>query len=913
MVSRRHSYHCPEVETPAMVAGPSSPRRVSQPSLPAGMLDVEIPICPPSPHTPTAGRKKRAKLPKDKRKKSRGPRGKMVDNTSSDGTDRTNKPPVRRNSRVDAGANQQRRNSRGNSIGSNGNSVGAGSRASRRRGNSIGSNGNSVGAGSRNSAGAISRNSAGAVSRSSRRSGASRQRNSKIQQVVIPADETDNNSVNESPMASPLSSPLASPTLQSPTKDSKKKRRGKKHRFNSEQFGVVIIEDCDSPKPGQQVATEEETEDSPRYPTPYDKSPSTKLTTSPYYDDKEEEEKQQSAQFTALTEPTTLLDDDDFTADTPQPQPRELRQPRSPGKLAKKKVVKENLVKTEEDTNKPEETKKRTKSKSKTRTRRPSRNTRKKEKEKEPEASKANAAWGTEPMGLQSFVAPELLELLMDTPPSDDKKEQTPGLKKSSSFGGTKKPSSMPIRQNSLGNLQNAKKTRDRPRRSSKRMESAGANGSANASWGAGPAKAPTRTTSPQQTGKQAAFSPELLNVYTSNKQEKSGLRRNMKSSGNESWRSDPKRDNDIPAVLVLSPENSHCTFNDSWTSRSDKPSSSVRRKKSITKKDMPGEETTVRRKKSITKKDIPGEETITKRTSSSGPRRRKSKAGENITDLLAKAPQPSTKANERKINELLLQKEPIGNKRPSFKKHESLRVVSPTQAERPTFKKHESMRITSPAQSPAQPQRKPLFQKPRSLRDITGKLEKPPSLRDIAGKLQRPPSLRSLTGNLEKPPSLRSLTGKLQKPPSLRSLTGKLQKPPSLRSLTGKSGYKDISNKTTESILTQTMNSPISLRKNSVTSGTHNASWGADPRCDSNKSPTLSPKLMSMLLDPSPKPSGNKKIATAQKNPSMRRIPSLSGIRNSPSISGIMKKLRVGRANNNNNAKNKIPNAPDL
>ena len=297
-------------------------------------------------------------------------------------------------------------------------------------------------------------------------------------------------------------------------KEKKKKRKSKKFRYDSEALGVVIIPDCDDVHQDERDIQ--------------DKSGHFSTVTDP----------------TERTEQTTLLDDDDFTAATTEEKPKTskknkketkqkrsksqgsrgaLKERRSSGRTSRKKSIKSNINESTSRVDNPD--------------------------------------------GEKTFMTPELLSLLMDPAMQIDSDSEKPrtvkkpaGLKKSSSFVGPKKPPSLAeaTRRSSVGNLSGRTldtKTRNRSKRKSKKDIS---NGTSNQSWGVEPSMA----------NRRSSYSPGLLNLYTSKKAEKPSplLTRNVKSFNyaNESLGNN-RRDSDIPPILFLSPENSHCNLNDSW------------------------------------------------------------------------------------------------------------------------------------------------------------------------------------------------------------------------------------------------------------------------------------------------------------------------------------------------------------
>jgi len=275
-----------------------------------------------------------------------------------------------------------------------------------------------------------------------------------------------------------------------------------------------------------------------------------------YEDERDIQDK--SSHFSTVTEPTerteqtTLLDDDDFTAATKEDKPN------SPKKSKKEKRSKSQG------------------SKGKLKDRRSSVRTSRKKSIKT--SSNKDSSWGDTPDGEKTFMAPELLSLLMDPAmqiDSDSEKsrfaKKRSGLKKSNSFGGSKKLPSLAkaTRRSSVGNLSVRELDTKSRNRSKKKSKKGTSNVTSNETWGVEPSMANQRS----------SYSPELLNLYTSKKAEKPSpsLTRDVKSFNclNEPFNNG--MDSDIPSILFLSPENSHCNLNDSWE---EKAPSNVRGKK---------------------------------------------------------------------------------------------------------------------------------------------------------------------------------------------------------------------------------------------------------------------------------------------------------------------------------------------
>lgn len=364
----------------------------------------------------------------------------------------------------------------------------------------------------------------------------------------VEADET----------AGEICSPLVSPST-----PSKKKKRPKKSRHNSQSLGVVIIPDC---------ANEANNEN------------------------EKEVHHDESARFSAVTEPTQLLDDDDFTEATKDASSKNeiVKFSKSPKTTRKKKLPKENTgtssvekIRTKTPDKKRTKTpdKKRTKTPDKKRTKTPTNARRssltKRIEKRETVDDNKNASWGTDTRGSKSFKALELLSLAADPGLQLEGLEievgRPPSFQKSNSFDSIRKATELGTRRGSFGsNLDSQTKLRERQLRS-KQIQDATL-GMKNETWG-----------SPQTpTGiRRGSYSPELLTLYTSpyrSEKPPPQLRKNVKSfNSGESWRTDPKRDRDIPSILFISSEEPEPGFNESWDSRfQDKPSTVVRGKETI-------------------------------------------------------------------------------------------------------------------------------------------------------------------------------------------------------------------------------------------------------------------------------------------------------------------------------------------
>lgn len=356
--------------------------------------------------------------------------------------------------------------------------------------------------------------------------------------------------------------------LASPNTPSKKKKRTKKNRYNGHSHGVVIIPDC-----GNKAQ----------------------------YGNEKEVHQDESARFSAVTEPTQLLDDDDFTASTKDASSKdEIKKfSKSPKSFRKKKLPKEKTrtssVEKKKRTKTPEKKrtktpdKKRTKTPDKTRTKTPTNSRRSsltRLEKMEALGDNKNASWGTDTRrASKSFKKPEIPNLAVDPVLQlggleglEVEVSKPPSLKKSNSFhSANRNPIALGARRSSFGsNLDSHTKLRDRPLRT-KQIQDATL-GLKNETWG-----------SPQTpTGvRRGSHSPELVTLYTSPfRSEKPApqLRRNVKSFNSaESWRNDPKRDHDIPSILFISSDDPEPGFNEPWdSSLHHKPSSGVRRKETI-------------------------------------------------------------------------------------------------------------------------------------------------------------------------------------------------------------------------------------------------------------------------------------------------------------------------------------------
>jgi len=323
------------------------------------------------------------------------------------------------------------------------------------------------------------------------------------------------------------------------TKDSKKKKRTKKLRYDSAALGVIIIPDCDD---GCVVDY-----------------------------DKDIDKTGGSAHFSTYTEQTSVMGDDDFTEATDEKKleripKKKVRCSKSP-KRDKKKAECSRSPKRDKKKAECSRSPKRDKKKAE---RRKSRRCSAKPKSKKDGGENVNQKWGADPNSDKTYMAPELLNLLMDPamqvgdsdaekPRSRSKSRSRPGgLKKSNSFNGRKKSSRMSsARRSSVGcsldiaGIEKLTKTR---RHSKSRRKQKDPSASKNATWG---------SSEPATT----SYSPELLNLYSAKKKEPSPmLTRNVKSFGVMRRSSlSGENENDIPSILFLSPENSVNT-NDSWS-----------------------------------------------------------------------------------------------------------------------------------------------------------------------------------------------------------------------------------------------------------------------------------------------------------------------------------------------------------
>ncbi len=340
-------------------------------------------------------------------------------------------------------------------------------------------------------------------------------------------------------------SEIGSP-LVSPSSPSKKKKRSKSKKKCP--IGIVIIPDCEN---GAHCDNENE-----------------------------------SARFSAVTEPTQLLDDDDFTASTKDASTKDAstkdekkKFPKSPKSTRKKKVTKDKTRASSVE---------KTRSKTPTTARRSSLT--KRPEKKEAIDDKKNASWVTDTRESKSFKAPapELLNLIVDPglQLDDFDLSKPPSLKKSNSFDSARKPIALSTRRGSVGsNLNSQTKMKERPLRSKTIQDRTV--GLKNESWGS--------PLTPPGAPRRASYSHEPLNLYTSPRiveKPMPQLRRNVKSFNSaESWRTDPKRDHDIPSILFISSDETEPGFNESWDSRLfdrpssrklDRSSSIVRRKETI-------------------------------------------------------------------------------------------------------------------------------------------------------------------------------------------------------------------------------------------------------------------------------------------------------------------------------------------
>lgn len=313
----------------------------------------------------------------------------------------------------------------------------------------------------------------------------------------------------------------------------------------------------------------------------------------------------ESARFSAVTDPTQLLDEDDFTASTKDASTKDdkknvLPLPKTPKPLKKKEKFRSKT---------PD--KKRTKSPHKTSKRASLRLEEKK-----------NESWGNDPTGNKSYISASLLDLLVGPetkPPSHDTdQEGTLPLKKSQSFESSLEGSTHRKKTNSyhIPHMSSPVPNRRNTLRS-KSIEDPDIMDSKNATWGAARSRRGSAT-----------------NPYTAERPTSSSLmRRNVKSFGSvESWKNDPKRDHGIPAFLIISndaPEQPG--FNESWDVRPssrqlDRPSSRM-----------------------LGKDTIIGEKPPSMRARSAGAATRRRRASTTTTPKVEKPPQPLRKKAPRR------------------------------------------------------------------------------------------------------------------------------------------------------------------------------------------------------------------------------------------------------------------------
>ncbi len=327
-----------------------------------------------------------------------------------------------------------------------------------------------------------------------------------------------------------IGSPLVSPT----SKDSpKKKKKGKK----SENLGCMVIPDIDSKFLEKEIHTDE------------------------------------SARFSAVTDPTQLLDEDDFTASTKDASTKDET------KLIAYLAKTPKPLKKKERSKTPDK-KQRTKTPDKKRSKSPNKKSKRSSLirglSKKGLDEKKNESWGRDPAGNKSYIAPDLLHLLVGPetkPPSHDSDlKGTMPLKKSHSIGSSLEGSTHLKKVNSYHSPHRSP-TRKATLRS-KNIEDPDILDTKNASWG-------------ETRGRRGPCSPAVkpyTSPYTIEKASPS-LRRNVKSFGSaESWRNDPKRDRDIPSILFISNDAPEPSFNETWDSRQFyRPSSRMLGKDTIT------------------------------------------------------------------------------------------------------------------------------------------------------------------------------------------------------------------------------------------------------------------------------------------------------------------------------------------
>lgn len=334
-----------------------------------------------------------------------------------------------------------------------------------------------------------------------------------------------------------IGSPLVSPT----SKDSpKKKKKGRK----SEDLACMIIPDIDSKFLEKEILTD------------------------------------QSARFSAVTDPTQLLDEDDFTASTKDASTKDETKLISHLMKAAKplKTKKERSKTPDKKRSKTPDKKKRTKTPDKKRSKTPNKTSKRSSLirglSKKGLDEKKNESWGRDPAGSKSYIAPDLLHLLVGPetkPPSHDSDlEGTMPLKKSHSVGSSLEGSAHLKKVNSHHSPQRSP-TR-KPTLRSKNIQDPDILDTKNASWG-------------ETRGRRGSCSP-AVNPYTSPytvEKESPMLRRNVKSFGSaESWRNDQLVD--IPSILFISNDAPEPSFNESWDVRQfDRPSSRMLGKDTIT------------------------------------------------------------------------------------------------------------------------------------------------------------------------------------------------------------------------------------------------------------------------------------------------------------------------------------------
>ena len=276
----------------------------------------------------------------------------------------------------------------------------------------------------------------------------------------------------------------------------------------------------------------------------------------------------QSARFSAVTDPTELLDEDDFTASTKDASTKDekkiiLHLTKTPKILRKNK--KERAKTPDKKRSKTPDKKQRAKTPDKKRTKSPNKTSKRasltRGLSKKGLDEKKNESWGDDPTGSTSYISSNLLNLLVGPetkPPSHDSdQEGTMPLKKSHSYGSSLEGSANMKKSSSYHSPH--KSPQRKPALRSKCIEDPDLLDTKNATWG-------------ETRGRRGSCSP-AVNPYTSPytaERESPMLRRNVKSFGSvESWRNDPKRDRDIPSILIISnDEASEPGFNESWDVR---------------------------------------------------------------------------------------------------------------------------------------------------------------------------------------------------------------------------------------------------------------------------------------------------------------------------------------------------------